>query len=168
MEHRSKDPWWWDFTIDPMEILFGKRQYSEKVLEEGETTIDMPEGVYTATYKRFISYWKRARSPFVRSLHRISIDIPVGIPHEGKGENSWDMGMDATFGVTMPVEEDESIYDIARRFAMSCLKERQKYGSLHSPDYAKWKLEGEARLEKKNEEQTPDIISASETKNEQQ
>lgn len=147
------------------DIIFGRRQYSEKVLQEGGVDIDMPEGVYKATFKRFISYWKRPRWFGVQSLHRISMDIPVGIPHEGKGENSWDCGMDATFGVTMPADENESIYDIAKRFAMSCLKTRQKYGSLHSPDYAKWKLEGEARLEKKAENETPDIVAASEVKN---
>lgn len=140
--------------------MFGRAKYSEKVLQEGGVTIDMPEGIYQATFKRFISYWKRPRLPFTESIHRISMDIPVGIPHEGKGENSWDMGMDATFGVTMPVEEGESIYEIAKRFAMSCLKTRQKYGSLSSPDYAKWKLEREMHLAKKDE--TPDIVTASE------
>jgi len=151
------------FYIHIMDVILGRREYSEKVLQEGGVDIDMPEGVYKATFKRFISYWKRPRWFGVQSLHRISMDIPVGIPHEGKGENSWDMGMDATFGVTMPADENESIYDIAKRFAMSCLKTRQKYGSLHSPDYAKWKMEGEVRLESKTE--TPDIVGASEVKN---
>lgn len=167
MESRSKDPKWWHFTFDPMDMLFGKRQYTEKVLQEGEVNIDMPEGVYKASFKRFISYWKRPRLPFVQRLHRMSFDIPVGIPFEGKGENSWDMGMDATFGSTFPIQENDSIYDIAKRFAIARLQERQRYGSLHSPDYAKWKLEGEARLEKKDENETPDIVAASEVKNEQ-
>lgn len=152
--------WWVDMNDQPRKRHFywflwdkilGRDKYTEKVLQEGGVDIDMPEGVYHATFKRFISYWKRPRSPFTRSMHRISMDIPVGIPHEGKGENSWDMGMDATFGVTMPAEENESIYDIAKRFAISCLKTRQKYGSLHSPDYAKWKLEGEVRVEQKEQ-----------------
>ena len=140
------------------DLLLGRRKYSEKILQEGSINIDMPEGVYRATFKRFISYWKRSRWFRVQSLHRISIDIPVGIPHEGKGENSWDMGMDATFGVTMPIDPEDSIYDIAKKFAISCLQDRQKHGSLHSPDYAKWKLQGEIKLAKKNE--TPDIVGA--------
>jgi hypothetical protein len=145
-DHRSRH-----FYIHFTDVIFGRRKYSEEVYEEGETSIDMPEGVYKATYKRFISYWKRPRWYKVQSLHRIEIDIPVGIPHEGKGENSWDMGMDATFGVTMPADKNKSMYQITKEFAISCLKTRQKYGSLHSPDYAKWKLEGEVRVEKANE-----------------
>lgn len=147
MESRSRDPKWWHFTFDPMELLFGKREYSEVVLDEGETAIDMPEGVYKATYKKFVSTWKRPRFPFVQSLHRMSFDIPVGIPHEGKGENSWDIGMDATFGSTFPIQETDSMREITNRFAIARLQERQKYGSLSSPDYAKWKLEREIRLE---------------------
>lgn len=148
MESRSRDPKWWHFTFDPMDMLFGKREYTEKVLQEGEVNIDMPEGVYKATFKRFISYWKRPRWFGVKQLDRISIDIPAGIPHEGKGENSWDMGMDATFGVTMPAPKDEPMHQIVDRFAISCLKDRQKHGNLHSPDYAKWKLEREIAVEK--------------------
>lgn len=152
--------WWVDMNDQPrkrhfywflQDKVFGRAQYSEEVYEERETSIDMPEGVYRATYKRFISYWKRPRFPKVQSLHRIEMDIPVGIPHEGKGENSWDMGMDATFGVTMPADKNKSMYQITKEFAISCLKTRQKYGNLHSPDYAKWKLEGEVRVEKANE-----------------
>lgn len=29
---------------------------------------------------------------------------------------------------------------------MECLKTRQRYGSLHSPEYSKWKLQGEMKL----------------------
>lgn len=140
----SKRHFYW-FILDK---IFGRQKYSETVTDEGETSIDMPEGVYKATYKRFISYWKRPRWFGVQSLHRVSMDIPVGIPHEGKGENSWDMGMDATFGVTMPSDKDEDMHSIVKRFAISQLKTRQKYGSLHSPDYAKWKLEREIAVEK--------------------
>lgn len=144
----SSDPKWWSFNFSPADFLFGKRQYSETVTQEGSIKIDMPEGLYEATYKRFISYWKRARFPKVEKMHRISIDIPVGIPLEGKGENSWDIGMDATFGSTFPVRENETIYEIAKRFAIERLKERQKYGPLCSPDYLKWKLRNEVRLAK--------------------
>lgn len=128
--------------------LFGRAKHTSVIHEEGETSIDMPEGVYKATYKKFTSFWKRPRLPFVQSLDRISIDIPAGIPHEGKGENSWDCDMDASFGVTMPADRNESMHSITKRFAIDCLKTRQRYGSLHSPEYSKWKLEREVALEK--------------------
>lgn len=148
--------WWTNMNNEPRnryfywvipDKIFGRNKYTEKVLKEGDIEIDMPEGVYKATYKRFMSFWKKPRLPFIQKMERITIEIPVGIPHEGKGENSWDCGMDATFASTFPVERGESIYAIAKRFAMSCLKTRQKYGSLHSPEYAKWKLQGEIKQE---------------------
>ena len=149
--------WWVNMNDEPrkrhfywflQDKIFGRAKYSEKVLEEGNIEVDMPEGVYKGTFKRFVSYWKRPRWPFVQSLHRMSFDIPAGIPHEGKGENSWDMGMDATFGTTFPIEEGAGVFKAVKDFAIRCLIERQKYGSLHSPDYAKWKLEREVALEK--------------------
>lgn len=147
--------WWTNMNNEPRgrhfyvfldDFFFGRAKYSAETISEGDTVIEMPEGVYQATYKKFISSWRRPRSPFVKKITRIELDIPVGIPHEGKGENSWDMGMDATFGVTMPLEQGETIGEVTRRFAMSCLKERQKYGSLSGDAYSKWKTEGEARL----------------------
>lgn len=145
MESRSSDPKWWKFNFDPADFFLGKPKYAELVKERGDIKIDMPEGVYDATFKRFISYWKRQRSLHEKSISRIEIVIPVGIPHEGKGENSWDMGMDATFSITMPAEEDEPINEIINKFAIDCLKERQKHGSLSSGEYLKWKTEGEFR-----------------------
>lgn len=159
MEWRSKDPKWWKFNFNPVNFFFGRQKHSEKILQEGGVKITMPEGVYEATFKRFISTWKRPRYPFAQSLHRISIDIPVGIPHEGKGENSWDCGMDATFGSTFPIEEHDSIYKIAKEFAIKELVTRQRYGSLDSSEYLKWKLEGELRLAIKGNREEVERVS---------
>lgn len=98
--------WWTNMNNEPRSRYFywvladffmGRNKYSDKVLQEGGIDIDMPEGVYNATFKRFISYWKRPRLPFTKKIERITIDIPVGIPHQGKGENSYDMGMECNF-----------------------------------------------------------------------
>ncbi len=146
MESSSSDPKWWRFTFNPMDFFFGRTKHTEEVLQEGDTSIDMPEGKYDATYKRFVSYWKRPRWPFTDKIHRISLEIPVGIPHEGKGENSWDCGMDATFGSTFPAPEHESLHEIVERFSIRELEQRQKYGSLSSPDYEKWRTEHMKKL----------------------
>lgn len=132
-------------------LILGRTKYSKEITKIGKTEIDMPEGRYKATYEYFTSYWKRPRNPFRNKMHRISIEIPVGIPHEGKGTTSYNCGMDATFGVTMLVDEREGIHSVARRFAMSCLKTRQKYGRLSSTDYLKWKKERESVKEVLNE-----------------
>lgn len=88
------------------------------------------------------------------------IDVPVGIPYQGKGENSYDIGMDATFSSVFPIKKEEGLRTLANKFAMECLKERQRTGRLSDPDYARWKMEGEARLANKNPNETPDIVSA--------
>ena len=130
------------FFIFLDDLILGRAKYSDVVTESGTTKIVMPEGDYEATYTFHTSAWKRPRSPFTQKVNRVSIDLPVGIPHEGKGENSWDCGMDATYGVTMSRKDDESIHDIAQRFALDQLKTRQKYGSLLSEEYAKWREDG--------------------------
>lgn len=130
MESRGKDPWWWHFTITPMDILFGKAKHSETTEQEGNCVVTMPEKDYAGTYKIFWSYWKRPFSPFVKKLRRISVEIPEGIPIPGKGENSWDCDDDATFGVTMPLPEHQNIHDACKQIAFNALKDREKRAGL--------------------------------------
>jgi hypothetical protein len=114
----------------PMDFLFGLKKYSEVMTEEGNCLIPMPEGSYNANYKLFVSNWKRPRLPFKDELMRISIDCPDGIPHEGKGENSYDCGEDASFGITCPARNLEEGIGY---FVGSCLRDRRKYNhsNLH-------------------------------------
>lgn len=141
--------WWVDMNNNPRsrhfyifldDLILGRAKHSLEILSEGTATIDMPEGGYPATYKIEKRTWKRPRWPFPTTQTSIYFTLPVGIPHEGKGENSWDMGMDATFGTGTKWEGD--LHGATRKIAMECLRERQKYGSLSSPDYAKWREEG--------------------------
>lgn len=149
MEWSHDDPKWWKFNFTPMDFFFGRSKYSEESVQEGDAVIEMPEGPYKATYKKFISYWKRPRYLFSKQLLRISIDIPVGIPHPGKGENSWDCGMDATFGVTMSIKGNETIGEICERLVIDNLKIRRKYGSVNDPEYFQWMINGDKRLAEK-------------------
>jgi hypothetical protein len=123
MESRSVDPWWWHFSFDVMKV-FGKVNYSEQTIEERQITIPMPEKAYNATARLFVSVWKRPLG-FERRLKRIEIKIPDGIPFEGKGENSWDLGQDATFGITCPAN---SIPEGVGHLVGSVLKDRVKNG----------------------------------------
>ena len=163
--------WWTNMNGDPRKRAFfifladkilGRAAHSTQIIQEGGAEIDMPEGIYQATFKRYYSFLKRPFWPFTKKIERMMIDVPVGIPHEGKGENSWDIGMDATFSSVFPVKKKhQTIYEIFDEFAMECLKDRQKTGKLSSPDYAKWKLESEIRVEQKEKNETPDIVAAS-------
>jgi hypothetical protein len=143
MEHRRKDPRWWSFKIDFADLLFGKSKYASEVLQSGQADIHMPEGVYGSDFKVERCVWKRPRW-FAKTLTDVWFDIPIGIPSEGKGENSWDQDMDATFGIG--THWDGNVHQAAKRVALRCLERRSKYGSLSSPAYAEWRQERMKRM----------------------
>ncbi len=120
------------------DLILGKAKHNLEVIKEGDTMIDMPEGKYETHYKIQRRTWSRPRW-FPKMKEEVSFDIPIGIPHEGKGENSWDCEMDATFGCG--TYWDGKLHEATKRIAMNCLKDRQRYGSLNSPEYAKWRNE---------------------------
>lgn len=60
--------------------------------------IKMPEGDYPATFTYETRIWFRPRSPFRKIRYGTDVDIEIGIPFSGKGENSWDMGEDGLYG----------------------------------------------------------------------
>lgn len=144
MDYEKKRHWY----IVISDKIFGNNKYREEIIDEGKTIITMPEGIYKATYKKFNSFWKRPLLPFEKKIKRIMIDIPGGIPHPGKGENSWDCGMDATFGITMPLNYSETIQEATKRVALGVLKDRQRHGSLNNPAYLEWR---EKHLKEKDE-----------------
>lgn len=139
LEWRHDDPKWWKFTIHFDDLLMGKSKCTRELISSGITKINMPEGNYGARYKVEKFIYSRSRWPFKRVREYIDFDIPVGIPHEGKGENSWDCGMDATFGIG--VEWRGNVHEAVKEVAMRCLSSRQKYGALSSPAYGEWRAE---------------------------
>lgn len=129
---RKDDPWWWGVqSVDPIELLFG-RVKTERIAEDqlGEVEVPMPEGVYKAKAERIRYRTKRSWWP-AKHWWRISLDEFVSpaepvesidlladgvvnqcklepfaqgkaIPYPGKGENSWDCGMDGCFSMSSP------------------------------------------------------------------
>jgi hypothetical protein len=57
----------------------------------------------------------------------VDLDIPGGIPHEGKGENSWDCGMDGLFGCSGATVA-EAIANAVRHTQ----RDRERYGGPHN------------------------------------
>lgn len=132
---------WWSIWSDPwgddrklsrlrhgnfafVDFLLGRPVYSEKVLEKREVVVPMPEKSYSATAELLEATWTRPRW-FARTIKRCKIDVPEGIPHAGKGENSWDCGDDATFGLTTAAR---SITDGVGILVGHCLSDRVRYG----------------------------------------
>lgn len=130
-----RDPWWMRGRIgldDVADFLFGKTKYSKQVLEERTVKIPMPEGTYDATVTIELARWTRARFPWrPLSKQRVGSDvkIPQGIGFPGKGENSWDCGDDALFGISCRATTVEAA--IGETVA-SALRNRQRYGGTHA------------------------------------
>lgn len=106
-------------------IIKGRSTVSSRVLEERDVIIPMPEGPYeghgtleecTETFRRW---------PIKRQWTIANIDIEKGIPEPGKGENSWDMDDDATFGMSGPAT---SIEELVPRIVESVERQRERYG----------------------------------------
>lgn len=121
----SRDPRWRRGSWHYLDTLLGRQKYSEETLVEREVVIPMPEGTYPAKLKLDRDTWRRARWPWPRVVMRAKIDIPKGIPVPGKGDNSWDCGADATFGMTFP---SSSVEHAIAHVVESCLKTRTRYG----------------------------------------
>lgn len=134
---------WWNLWTDPMgeypsrhgrwrnscfhidDFLFGKSKCETRVLEERDILVPMPEKAYPAHAKLIEYSWSRPRW-FTKRMKRVEINVEGGVPHEGKGENSWDCGHDATFWMT--TGECHSIPQGIGIFVGSVLRDRVKYG----------------------------------------
>lgn len=132
--HSRDDPWWRSWSITRTTIL-GRRSMETIDGETGTTVVPLPEGAYPATWKRreYVSRYVRFpgtlrdRINGPRRHHTISLDIEGGIPVEGKGENSWDCGMDGVFGTSGATVED-SVANAVR----AVLRDRKRYGGPHN------------------------------------
>jgi hypothetical protein len=124
-EWNSKDPWWKStHAIHLDDILLGRQRHTKETIETRDVLIPMPEGSYLASVEIVTAKWKRPRW-FAHVKTCADVKIPKGIPFEGKGENSWDCGEDATYGMWTPAE---SVEDAIGKVVVSVLKDRKRYG----------------------------------------
>lgn len=111
-----------------MDALFGRTAYAnEKIGPPVQAVACFPEGQYTLTLQREVSTWKRQRWPW--SYVRKSVDITLEKPPEfhGKGENSWDCGPDAIYGMS---SEGHRYEDAVAAYTKAVLRERSRRGHL--------------------------------------
>lgn len=128
--HSRSDPKWKRGRIDTTTIM-GRTDCETTEGESGIAMVPLPEGNYLATWKEENRVWRHRRFPGtlvdrikgVQVSHDVRLDIEGGIPHEGKGENSWDCGMDGLFGCGGSTLED-AIANAVR----STLRDRERYG----------------------------------------
>jgi hypothetical protein len=123
---RQNDPWWrHQHCFDFADFFLGRQTHSKETVETRDVLIPMPEGSYPATVEFVRAKWKRPRW-FALVKTCADVKIPKGIPFEGKGDNSWDCGEDATFGMWTPAA---SIEEAIGKVVSSVLRDRNRYGT---------------------------------------
>jgi hypothetical protein len=125
MEWKSSTPKWRNGHFDPADFLLGRHKYSSEELSTENVEVPMPERMYPGTVTLTRDTWKRPRWPFSRSMYRANIEVEGGVPHPGKGENSWDCGEDATYSLTCKARTAE---EAVGKLVGSVLSSRRRYG----------------------------------------
>lgn len=120
--------WHFTFAPKPLDRLLGRKECTTVKGEPQPVIVPMPEGNYPGRAIREERVWKRKRWPWP-SAKRADywIEMDIGVPVPGKGENSWDIDDDAVFGTggrTVP----EAVANVTR----SALRQRERYAG---PDW---------------------------------
>lgn len=139
------DPWYvrgLTFHLD--DFLFGKQKFKEEIIQEKRPIIvPMPEGQYEANFSIEKRTWWKARLPFWKTIcYYVNVDVPKGIPHNGKGENSWDCGIDGLMGTSFKIDnlfeaESKAVTGVIE----SVMKSRKKYGTPSEKEIRDWRGE---------------------------
>lgn len=133
--HSSRNfPKWRDWNLTMTDVL-GRRPCTTEEVEIGVAKVPMPEGNYDATWAKEKRTWRYERWPgklldIIRGPKvntSVRLDIADGIPFQGKGENSWDCGMDGLFGCG-----GSTVEAAVGRAVESVLRSRERYGGPHN------------------------------------
>ncbi len=127
-EWSRSQPWYREVSLGPRHV-WGRSTVDTIESAPAECMIPMPEGQYRATWKhevrtrRFLRWPGKVRNYWQRPTSSVTLDIPGGIPHWGKGENSWDCGMDGLFGCG-----GTTLEEAIGRAVGSTLRDRERHG----------------------------------------
>lgn len=146
-EWSPKTPRWRTSHVDLFDALLGPvRSYETVILRKKSVKIPMPEGSYDGTLEMHERRFTRRRWPFTEVLKTARLEVEDGIPHEGKGENSWDCGEDALFGLSCTAKNEA---DAIGKVIALVLENRRRYdGNIDAtyPSPAERRAAREARL----------------------
>ncbi len=124
-EWQTVDPWWIrGVSLNLPDFILGRSRFTERVVGEFDVTIPTPEGTYQGRATITHCTWKRPRW-VAHSRTGTRVTIMNGIPFPGKGENSWDCGLDALWGYGCESTKPEAV--IARGVQLA-LENRRRYG----------------------------------------
>ncbi len=131
----SGDEWHRD---DPLNWMRGGIFLKEKILGRAvckaekigpvvDAIASFPEGDYPLKLQREIRTWKHARWPFTLYHRYVDIEAVRAAESQGKGENSWDCGPDAIWGMSSP---GHSYEDAVAAYVKATLRDRRKRGHI--------------------------------------
>lgn len=130
MSMSSKDKWYrrWHFNV--RDFVLGQNKYEKVEHSKHRIWIPLPEGQYLAEATYVTATWRRKHWPWwpfklVREFVDVDVQAWHGLPHEGKGENSWDCGTDGLFGYS---SDGHSLEKAIAKGVESTLKSRARYG----------------------------------------
>ncbi len=119
----SKTPKWMHGSFHVDDFFLGKQKYTGGKAEPVKVVIPMPEGPYEATVSITEDTWSRPRWRTIR-VRRADVKIPQGIPHEDKGEDSWNCGTTRSYGLSCPAD---SVEEAIGKTVQNVLRSRKKY-----------------------------------------
>lgn len=167
-ESRHDDPWYYKIVIDFPKLLFGRqvhfdaerlKSYSPVLFEFRGKTYQMDEIRLTQ------GHWFRERVPvalYCQKVMRMHLDIKKPPGYAGKGENSWDLDDNASYGMTCPYEgptprfnnQDEVFEICCRKYCEDVSKSIKRYGRASGDDVSSDEI-GFKYLGRKRDEDCP-------------
>lgn len=136
-----------EWSLTSWKVL-GRQSVDREPGPSGVARVPLPEGNYTATYetetltRRYVRWPGKAidllRGP--KRLQSVNLSIEGGIPVEGKGDNSYDCGMDGLFGCS-----GSTVEEAVGNAVKFVLRDRQRYGGPHDLDRPMTVTEAEQR-----------------------
>lgn len=133
---RRSDPKWRRWSLTTTAIL-GRQTVDREEGESGVARIPLPEGVYDGIYKvqtitRRYERWPGRLLDLLCGPQRwksVAVSVDGGIPIQGKGENSYDCGMDGLFSISGGFA---TVEDAVAGAVKSVLRDRKRYGGPHN------------------------------------
>lgn len=118
------DPWWKHAIRLPIvDWLLGREECTTRESQPVDVFVPMPEGSYRAVATAVTHVLTRRWYWPSRRRESVWLGIPGGIPHSGKGENSYDCGDDGLWAIG-----GDTIDEAIGNAVASVLRSRRRHG----------------------------------------
>ncbi|KKN81392.1 hypothetical protein LCGC14_0320050 [marine sediment metagenome] len=123
----NQRPRWRDGSFHFLDVLLGKVKHWKEDERVVDVLLPLPERSYPGTVEMYTGIWKRPRW-FADRRSMCEVEIPRGgkAPQfPGKGENSWDCGDDAIYGLH---RECKTVPEAVGKYVEAVLHNRERRG----------------------------------------